>query len=315
MQTIRRLVAFISVTTIGIASGSAVVGAQESTPAPPGTAEAVAADIAGILTIGHTTVEATTAGGTATANALELGGEPPAEQFGGTQEGLGSKEGALLDTGVTPLGRLAVTPWKAEVVSEEGCNKAYGEAALARAMLIDEDTLTVDVLQSSSRARHCGSESTGTSSSDGAVVNLGGGALTLILLHSGVATGATGESYAASINGDAILSDEQASGACGIEVPGVLGLQCLMVGGGAGGLVDATFASLDVGDGSLTATLSGAKAAPGAAAAAPPAAAGELPTAGDEGSLPRTGGPDLLYGIGLMLAATGAELRRRMRVR
>jgi hypothetical protein len=311
MNAIRRLAAFVGITTLSLGGTAAMVSAQEGTPAPSGTAEAVAAEITEILTIGHTKVEATSDSGTATANALELGGEPPGEEFGGTQEGVGMKEGALLDTGDTELGRLALTPWKAEVRDEESCRTAYGEAALARATVINEETAKVDVLQSSSRARHCDGESTGTSSSDGAVVNVGDGAIMLILLHSGVATGATGESYGVGLNGNNLLTDEQASGACGIEVPAVLALTCLTVGGGEGGLVDATFASVDVGDGSLVGTVSGAKASPGANAPAP--AAGELPRTGDAAELPRTGGTDLLLGMGLVLATTGAAIRNRIR--
>ena len=307
----RRLAAFAAVGVLGVAGPASFVDAQE---APPGSATAVALEIKDILAIAKTDVEATGRGGTATANALEIGGAPLAEQTGGTQQGVGESHSALIDTGDTPLGRLQVTPWKAEVKNTEACREAYGEAALARLTLIDEQTLDVDVLQSSSRAQHCGLRSEGAGSSDGAVVNLGDGALSIILLHSDVATGAEGHSYAIGLNGQTLISDADAGGACNVELPGLLALGCLMVGGGEGGLVDATFASLDVGDGALLGTVVGGSASPGAAAVpeAPAPAPAELPTQGpDTDTLPRTGGPGGLLLLGGAAIAAALATRRR----
>ena len=296
--------------------------AQETpttTPAGEGSASAVAAEIEGVAAAGETEARAGQNDAEATANALSLGGEPPSEQFGGTTKSDGDSDasGGLLDTGDTPLGRLQVTPWEAHTrkasAANGNCRTAQGRAAVARVTLIDKDTLDVNLLQSQSDARHCGLRSFGAGSSDGATLALGGeGGLLLTLLHSDVATDAEGNTYLVSINDNQILTGDDAGGQCALEVPGLLGLTCLTVGGGEG-TVFADVAGLTVGDGALDATLVGATGSPDKSAAASvlPEAIEPAPAAGDAG-LARTG-INLAGTILLALAgvAVGELLRRR----
>lgn len=298
---------------------------QTSTPAQDATAHAVAAKVGDIASAGETDAKAGPTDAEATGNALTLGGKPPADQFGGTattKSGDKKKSGHLLDTGETPLGRLQLTPWDAEVAQAQ-CRTADGKAAVARAVLVNADVLALNLLQSESHAKHCGMESSGSGSSDGATVNLGGkSGLMLTLLHSEAATGSKGETYLLNINGNKIGTDEQVgAGKCALNVPGLLGVTCLTVGGGQGS-VFADVADLTLGDGQLTAKLVGTD---GQAAAAPkvqgetftPPAAEPAP-ARQGGSLARTGaelGGLALAGAGLMAAGgslVAAQRKRRL---
>jgi hypothetical protein len=293
--------------------------APTTTPAGDGSASAVAAEIEGVAAAGETEARAGQNDAEATANALSLGGEPPSEQFGGSTKSDGDSDasGGLLDTGDTPLGRLQLTPWEAHTRSASAtngnCRTAQGRAAVARLTLIDKDTLDVNLLQSQSDARHCGLKSFGAASSDGATVALGGeGGLLLTLLHTDVATDDDGNTYLVSINDNEILTGEQAGGQCALEVPGLLGLTCLTVGGGEG-TVFADVASLTLGEGALDATLVGATGSPDKSGGASvlPETIEPAPSTGDNG-LARTGvevaGLTLLGCAGIVI---GELLRRR----
>src|SRR5687768_11109928 len=102
----------LAVTTIGAAGVGYADIIKINVPAPVSTAEAVAADVAGVVGVGHTQGTTGQNTATATANAIELGGQPV---IGVTQEGVGAKADALLDTKQTPLGRLEVAPADAKV--------------------------------------------------------------------------------------------------------------------------------------------------------------------------------------------------------
>lgn len=301
------------------------VAFAETTPAVDGTASAVAAQIGDILAGGQTSAKAGQTGSEATANALSLGGSPPAEQFGGSVTSTDTprkKSGSLLDTGSTPLGRLQVTPWEASAEPQGDCRAASGTAALARVTLIDEQTLHVNVLQSQSDATHCGLTSTGKGSSDGGTVALGGeGGLALVLLHSEADSANTGTTFLVSLNGNEIASDEQAGGQCALDVPGLLGLTCLAVGGGEG-TVFADVAKLVVGDGALTGSVVGSEGTGTKEAQVLPTAidngAAEAPVPADSGvssgALARTGTElGAMALLGGMLLAVGEVTRRRFR--
>ena len=311
--------------SIGGALALAVPGAalaQETpttTPAGEGSASAVAAEIEGVAAAGETEARAGQNDAESKANALALGGEPPSEQFGGSTKSNGDSDasGALIDTEDTPLGRLQVTPWEAHTRSPSSangnCRTAQGRAAVARVTLIDKDTLDVNVLQSQSDARHCGLQSFGAASSDGATVALGGeGGLFLTLLHSDVATDDEGNTYLVSINDNEILNGEQTGGQCTLDIPGLLGLTCLAVGGGDG-TVFADVADLTLGDGALDATLVGATGSPdksGAPSVLPEAI--EPAPAPSDSTLARTGANLAAFAlVGLLGIALGELVRRR----
>jgi hypothetical protein len=294
----------------------------DTTPAPDATASAVAAQVGDVLAIGQTGAKAGTSEAEATANALSLGGEPPASQFGGSTKSADDSDasGNLVDTGSTPLGRLQVTPWEASAEPQGDCRAASGKAALARVTLIDEQTLHVNVLQSQSDATHCGLTSTGKGSSDGGTVDLGDGGLALVLLHSEADSANKGTTFLVSLNGNEIASDEQAGGQCALDVPGLLGLTCLAVGGGEG-TVFADVAKLVVGDGALTGSVVGSEGAgtkePQVLPTAIDNGAAVAPAPGDDGvssgALARTGTElGAMALLGGMLVALGEATRRRV---
>jgi hypothetical protein len=208
--------------------------ATTTTAPPPAHAEGAALEIKDLLGIGHTTADAGNGSSSAKANALEVGGKPLIDgTTGGTQSGNGTSQGALLDTGATPLGRLQLTPWQASAASGNGTSSADAEAALARAYLVDPTVLNVAILQSSSHAKYDSTGSTGSASSDGAVVDLGNGALNVDLLHAESSSdGKGGTSYLASVNGNEIGTSDQANGQCTVTVPQVVSLSCLTASGG-----------------------------------------------------------------------------------
>ena len=219
------VVALLSVPTTALAQTAGI------TPAPPGSAEAVAAELEGIVAIAHTQAEANQSSGTATANALELLGSPPLSQVGGTQTGAGTSQGALLDTGENPDFRVAVLPWSA-AVTQGSTNTSLARAALARLVL--GDLVTLNVLQSESRASHAGLTSTGDGSSDGVTLDLLDGALDIVLLHSEAHSTGEGETFIISINDTKLLTQDQLGDACNIEIPSLLKVVCLTVAGGVG---------------------------------------------------------------------------------
>ena len=258
---------------VAMFSSASAIAWADTVPAPPGSAEAVAAGVDGVAAVSHTEAEATPTGGSATANVVELGGEPPAEQLGGTQNGTGSSSGTVIDTGEGQPARAQVAPWQATVADANGCHTSDGQAAVARAGI--EGAVNVDVLQSSSHAEHCGLASKGAGSTDGAVVDVGGGALHAVVLHSEAVSGGKGHTFVASLNGNEIFNDDQAGGACTVDVPGLLRLACLIVGGGQGtvfaNLADVGLGGAAVHGGVFQASATPAAGTPGATSAGAPA--------------------------------------------
>ncbi|HVA73778.1 MAG TPA: hypothetical protein VNF71_04360 [Acidimicrobiales bacterium] len=207
-----------------------------TTPAPTGSAEAYAAEVAGIVGISHTNASASSTGTSSSANALELAGKPPAPQFGGSQNGAGTSSNDLLDTGPNSQFRLELTPWSATNTESGGQNNASAIADIVVLDLGDQTTAesaSLRLLQSTSNASWNSSASSGNSSSDGAILTLGGpSGLNIDLLHADANSNGTGSSYLLSVNGTEIGSSGQVNGQCTLTIPALLSLDCLTASGG-----------------------------------------------------------------------------------
>lgn len=331
-------------TLVASACGVGVLGlvpaVAHAEDAPPGSAEAVAVQVPGVISVSHTQATAGSGDASSTANVLELGGAVPDSRLGGSQQGEGTNSGNILDTGATPLGQVQVAPWEATAHTGADQRSASGKAAVARVSVIDSSTAHLDVLQSQSTATHTSTKSTGSSSTDGAVLTLGD-ALRIVLLHSEANSEGTGTSYLVGINGNNIGTSDQANGACAINADPLLTLLCLTASGG-NGLAAASVADVGLGGGALTGTAFGTKASSAAAPAAPAttataaaapgaqpaspsvAAASPTPALSPEtalgttsaGSLPRTGGDvgrEVAAGIALLVLGAAVSLLGRAR--
>jgi len=213
----------------------------QATPAPGGTAEAYALNLANILAISHTKASASGSGTSSTADPLELGGSVPSTQFGGTQNGNGNSKGALLDTGPSSQFRLALTPWSATNSQSSSGSTASAVSDIVLLDLGDPSTsqsASLRVLQSKSDASWTPAASSGSSSADGAILNAGGpSGLTIDLLHSESSSSGAGSSYLVSINGTPIGSSSQVNGQCALTIPSLLSLSCVTSSGGVAGTV------------------------------------------------------------------------------
>ncbi len=306
------------VPAVGAFAGTA---AATDVPPPPGNAEGYALLIDPLLSVGHT--KASTAGsGSATGNAVEVGGKPLIDgTTGGTQSGAGSKHGALLDTGATPLGQLQVTPWEATVTNTASGSSSDSDAALLKLFLVDPTVLRAAVLHSHSHADSNSNGTSGSSSSDGAEVNAGDGQLDVKVLHAESSSSSGGKSYLLSINGNEVGSSDQANGSCALSVPGVASLSCLSASGGKSATVNQ--ASSSVGDATLG-SGQGHGTVSGTASSGHPATlgSGSTTTTGNTGNNASSGGSNLpftgadlppIVGIGALLLAAGAWMQQAAR--
>jgi hypothetical protein len=289
----------------------------DSTAPPPGEAEAYALLIDPLLAVGHTKATANGSSGSASGNAVELGGEPLIDGMtGGSQQGAGSKQGSLLDTGVTPLGQLQLTPWSATVTSAGTGSTSDGDAALLRMFLIDPTMLRAALLQSHSHAESGSEGSSSSSSSDGAVVNAGDGALDVHVLHAESSSKTGGSSYLLDINGNQVGTSDDANGSCAVAVPDVVALSCLTATGGTAGAASTAGAAVGeatLGSGQAGGTVAGTKASGRTVTQG----SGTAPTSGasssgnSSGGLPFTGTsfPPFLA-LGAFALAAGAWLQQ-----
>lgn len=242
----------VTLGVIAMAAGGAPFAWAETTstvevPAPPSEAHAVALQIEEVLTIGETAAKSGESEGTASANALAVGGNPlVAGETGGTQSSEGTSEGALieLEPGALKDGGtdVEVTPYDLSVKGD----KADSRAALARVGV--QEVVRVDVLQSESHTTYSRGKSTGTSSSDGVHLCVigdcqNGSGLEIVVLHSESASEGKGGSHVLRLNDVTVLTDEQigtANEACGLTLgqnaDPVLFLQalCASAAGGEG---------------------------------------------------------------------------------
>ena len=216
-----------------------VAGAQTAetttTPAPPGSSEAVALNVLDVAQVGHTKASAGQDSAEGSANALALGGDPVIDgTTGGSQKGAGTNEGSLLDTGDTPLGRVMVTPWSVTVDDDGSTRSSESDAALLKLILVDSGVASVNVLHTHSEANHTDQRSTGKTTSDGVRANVGGeeDGVTVTVLHSETSSEADGNSsFLLGIN-DTKVGTSDSGGTCVVNAPGVITLACLQAEGG-----------------------------------------------------------------------------------
>lgn len=306
----------------GLTGGLLVAGAAPSwaqtTPAPPGSAEAVAVQVDDVVKVAHTKAEAQPKieDSSATANVLEVGGNPPLAQLGSTQRGEGDASNVLLELGDLQSTGVKVAPSSANVRKEGGTNKSSARAALLRLVLINPGLLAIDVLQSFSEASYTNDLSKGSGSSDGAVVTVAGQKVTL--LHAEASTENGGKSFLIGINGTELVTNKDVGQTTKVvDIPGILRLNAVTVEGGPGsGLVKAS--AVDAAVANIPAVVTGVSAAgsaqPVAAAAPAELGAGDTGAGSGGGGLPRTGmaiGGLLLLGTGLIGA--GALVARATR--
>src|SRR3954451_21563162 len=279
--------------------------------APKATASAVAAKVAGVITISETGATAGSDGGTAHAHALEI--------FGTTVSGGdvkdGSQSGSLFSTPDNPIGDLELAPWSGKVTHDGGGTQAQAEAALAHAGLLG--VLQVWLLHSQSQATWTPDASHGHSESDGAEVNLAD-QLDVKVLHAETDSDGKGSSAVLVINGTGILTSDQTGNACEIPADPLIDLLCLQATGGKGSdgsttstaevLKETSGVGLPAGD------VVGASSRGGKVAAPTPSTSTKHKTRHSNGGpLPHTSGPGasrlpFTGGETGMLAAYGALL-------
>ncbi len=207
--------------------------AEISTPAPPGKASAVAAQVGSLIDISKTSAVADSTTPQADASVIRIGGQTLLG-LGGSQKGDGQQGGALLDTGANNPIRLELAPWAAKVEGTAGpTRRSKASAALARANVAN--VVKASVLHSESEASWTDTKSTGTAFSNGVEVGLLD-AIDIVLLHSEVKTEGKGHSYLVGLNGTEIGTDEQLgkSPLCALNLPSLLALSCLTASGGTG---------------------------------------------------------------------------------
>ena len=213
--------------------------------APPGSATAAAARVSDLVQISGSAANADQTKSEAKADVITIAGTT-VPGTGGSQAEEGESAGALIDTGPGQAPQVRVAPWKAKSSGAKGEKRSSSaEAALARVDVpartnpdtgdsqeaAASDEISVGVLTSEANAEHTPTQSTGTSTSDAADIQIGD-TLHLVLLHSEVTSSAKGNSYLASVNGTKIGTQEQLNELCSLEVSGVAALSCLTASGG-----------------------------------------------------------------------------------
>src|SRR3954452_11244946 len=114
---------------LGIAGVPALALAADSTTAPPGKADSTVVQTSDGTGLSNSSAD-TSDGGNASASAVNVQGEPPSDQMGGTQAGDGKSSGSTADTNTAAPDAPAdaqVTPWQATVGSSDGCTDASGD--------------------------------------------------------------------------------------------------------------------------------------------------------------------------------------------
>jgi hypothetical protein len=264
--------ALAAVTVLGSA-GMAFADLVITVPAPVGQATATAANVVGVLGVANTASAATPTSGAASADALKVGNTTV---VGGSQIGVGTNSGKVIDTGSTPLGRLQVLPWNANVSQSSAGQQANSSAAAARATLINPNVANLDLLQSGTSASHSGMKSSGNAYSDLAVANVGGvKGMTIKVLHSESNSSGAGLTYVISFNDKPLISvDQLGAHLCALNLPSILNVSCLAVAGGLGNVSSQVLGLQIAGPKGLLANALQAAASGGAASVAPAAAAG-----------------------------------------
>jgi hypothetical protein len=302
------------------------------TPAPPSFATANAVNAAIIDTcISCTSAGAGSGSAKAKATAIRLLGN---NIQAGEGSGTSKNAGALIAIPANPLLFLAIANWE-ENTAAGATSTSHSRAALVDLVIGPDQkalggAISVAVLESTSDASYQGLSSTGAGSNNGVDLNIGNGALVIILLHSDASSANKGSAYVLGINGTQILSSDQTgAGGIPISVPGVIGLVLLQVGAGGGNGANngASAAVGTVSDllgqngqqlGVLTASAVGLTGLAATPHAGIPPVTGTAPSAAAAGAgglkAPNTGAAIGLGGLLLLLSGGGllaANLRRR----
>jgi hypothetical protein len=226
--------------------------------------------------VGKTSATAGSSGGTASAHALELGGQT----VSGGDTTNGTKSGSLFATGDTPLGDLELAPWAAKVNHDSTGTQSQAEASLAHAGLLG--VLQLWLLHSQSQATWTPAASTGKSSSDGLEVNLDN-QLDVKVLHAQTDSSGKGSSAVLVINDQGVITSSDANGSCVIPADPLIHIVCLTAAGGAGkdGTTTAAAGALSATSGSGLPSIDVTGAKSGGAKLETPAAGGSA-SSGDE---------------------------------
>jgi len=263
--------------------------------APPASASAVAADVAGVVTIGSTSTTAGSSGGTAHAHALDVLGTT----VSGGDTTNGKTGGNLVATPDNPVGDAEVAPWSAAVTSGSTGTQSQAESALAHAGLLG--ILQLWLLHSQSQSTWTPDASYGHSSSDGAEANLDN-QLDVKVLHAETDSNGKGSSALLVINGTGIGTSDQMGASCALNLDPLADILCLQASGGTGANGTTTqSAYVSKVTGALPGvTTVGATSGGGRVAAAAPTVAKHR---SENGPLPHTNGP-----ASGRLPFTGAEI-------
>jgi len=304
------------------------------TPAPPSFATADVINAAIINTcISCTSAAAGPGSSMGESHALRLLGN---DLSAGAASSNGANSGEFLAIPASPLLNLAVFHWE-EATAAGATSTAHSYACAVCLDLLPGQKasggmISLAVLEASSDAGYQGLSSTAMGQNNGVDLNIGNGALVIILLHSDASSSNKGSAYVLGINGTQILSSDQTgNGGIPIAVPGVVGIVLLQVGavggnGSNGGAQGSGAAVGTVSDllgqtgqqaGVLTASavgLTGLQATPNAGT--PPATGAPAAAAAGNGGLkaPNTGAAFGLGGLLLLLGGGSllfATLRRR----
>jgi hypothetical protein len=279
-----------------------------TSPAPPGGATANVIQVNPIDTcVSCTSANAGPNSAGARATAVRLLGD---EVSGGRSDS-SSTSGALLAVPASPLLTLAIADW-ATSASPGSSSTSRSRAALADLVVGPNGhhsggVLSVAVLEATSDAGYQGLSSDGGGANNGVDLNLGDGALVVLLLHSDASSRDSGAAYVVSLNGTRVLGSEQTGpGGIPIAVPGIVGLILLQVNasGGAGSAAVGTVSDLLGQSGQAAGVLTAsAVGLPGTGA---PGGGTTVPSTGGGLGAPNTG---MALGIGgLLLLPAGLAL-------
>ena len=204
--------------------------ADPSGQAPAGSATANAVSIPLLDTcISCTNADAGPSSADGNATALRVLGH---DVEAGHESGNNSGSGALIALPVNPLLNLAVADWMA--AANAGSTSSTGSARAALVDLGVNKVLSLAVLEAGSNASWTGSSSSGNAYTNGVNLNLGNGALVVILLHSDSDSNNGSHAYVASINGTSILSNTQIGQPITITIPGVVTITLLQTSASGG---------------------------------------------------------------------------------
>ena len=210
-------------------------------PAPAASASAVALKLGSLLDISKTGAVAHDTKKdpkpTAEASVLRIN-EQILLNTGGKQEGVGSNDGVLIDTGANNPIRVEVAPWATKVEEQsQDTVHSHADAALVKANVAN--VVKAALLHSTSDATWTKGKSTGTAESNGVELDIA--TISVVLLHSEVRRDGSGHSYLIGLNGNEIGTDSQLGNSelCSLDL-NLLALSCLQADGGAASTVPGT---------------------------------------------------------------------------